>query len=261
MSILICTPIVGRLDSAVVALRYHQERLRIARDPNVHWLESELFLQCDIVRARSRACRMFLETECQYLLFWDDDNAPRNAATWLQAMIAADKDVIGCPYPKKHHDFVDLRDRLVQYMAKADANGQAWSDAVDAITPAMLESWSEEMVMRTTRTQVVDGTAEVDGLGTGFLMIRRSVVERMTSFYADGGRLELDPPRMMFSDSGKQTAALFQVFIDDREKLNSEDYAFCARWRAMGGKVHMLCAPIDHVGPAVYQGHPEGLFT
>ena len=55
--------------------------------------------QRDIVRARSRLARQFIESPCTHLLFIDGDNVPNSAA--LHGMLKADRDVVACPYPRR----------------------------------------------------------------------------------------------------------------------------------------------------------------
>ena len=42
----------------------------------------------------------------------------------------------------------------------------------------------------------------------------------------------------------------------------SEDYSFCASWRAIGGKVMMYVgpgSPVGHIGSTVFRGTRDGL--
>ena len=66
----------------------------------------------------------------------------------------------------------------------------------------------------------------VDFAGTGFMMIKRSVLESM---------IEAHPETEYEGPHGK-TYALYQTPIVDKH-FDSEDYHFCRTWRAMGGQV------------------------
>ena len=79
------------------------------------------------------------------------------------------------------------------------------------------------------------GVQEVLDIGTGFLMIKRHVLEKMFTRYYDLkyiNNINLDDrfePYMY---------ALFDTWLLHTGEYLSEDYAFCKRWRDMGGKVY-----------------------
>ena len=90
-----------------------------------------------------------------------------------------------------------------------------------------------------------DGSIEVAALGTGFLLMRKSCAERMAQAYPE---LKFDP------GEGQSDYALFDPLIVGSTRF-SDDFAFCHRWRAIGGKVY--CLPIIHLkhsGNHVFQG-------
>ena len=108
---------------------------------------------------------------------------------------------------------------------------------------------TEEMVVR-------EGFVKSRYAGTGFLMIRRSVLERMMEHYPElrythehkgGDRLE----------GSRWRSALFNCMIDkDTGFYLSEDFSFCRRWTDMGGEVWVdYTSRLEHVGVMVYRGN------
>ncbi len=94
---------------------------------------------------------------------------------------------------------------------------------------------------------------EVSNLGTGFMMIKRHVLEQMIAkhpelHYVDS--IGLDPKYDPFK------YALFDTEIDQNSKeYLSEDYTFCKRWRAMGGKIWAdLTITLNHMGYFTFRG-------
>ena len=78
---------------------------------------------------------------------------------------------------------------------------------------------------------------EVDFAGTGFFMVRRDALERMIDVYRG----------LEYEEKGTKYA-LFDTEIHDNIYL-SEDYCFCRRYRAIGGKI--LLDPtikLKHIG-------------
>jgi len=78
------------------------------------------------------------------------------------------------------------------------------------------ELWSE-----------ADGCIEVKGLATGFLRIRRAVFEQLAETAAT-----------YTTSTGREVRCIFERLIVDGARL-SGDIAFCHKWRAVGGKVHV----------------------
>ncbi|WP_449410105.1 hypothetical protein [Methylobacterium komagatae] len=98
-----------------------------------------------------------------------------------------------------------------------------------------------------------DGFIEVAEATTGFMAIKREVFIRMMKHY----------PELNYVPDGRQQdplAHLYWLFFDcmldpDSRRYLSEDYAFCRRWRDMGGKVYAdLESRLDHLGQHTYVG-------
>lgn len=88
-------------------------------------------------------------------------------------------------------------------------------------------------------------TLEVTGIGTGFLLISKAVGERMAQSYPD---LAFDP------GEGQTEYRFFDPLVEGRQRF-SDDFAFCRRWRAIGGKVHVMPSiRLRHVGAHCFEG-------
>ena len=88
-----------------------------------------------------------------------------------------------------------------------------------------------------------------DYAGTGFLMIKRHVFEKMSEEYPDLRHKE-----------GKvgECYAFFDTYVTEghwEERFYcSEDYAFCERWRKMGGEITLdPSIRLGHVGRKIYR--------
>lgn len=99
----------------------------------------------------------------------------------------------------------------------------------------------------------IPGVQEVKDLATGFMLIKRSVIERMIEHYPET-RYEPDD---RIGARNIEFHALFDTSLDDG-KYVSEDFTFCRRWRAIGGKVHIDdTIVLKHLGLHTYMADPN----
>jgi len=105
------------------------------------------------------------------------------------------------------------------------------------------------------RIGVKDGFARVRYAGTGFLMIRRTVLERMQAHYPELQYRREHQAHDPLRDSPHRFA-LFDCLIDRTSGAYlSEDFSFCQRWTAMGGEIWAdLSSKLSHTGPLTFQG-------
>jgi predicted O-methyltransferase YrrM len=90
------------------------------------------------------------------------------------------------------------------------------------------------------------GLLEVAGVPFGLVKCSRSMLERMVEHY---------PEQMVTMPNGDTICALFECMRTGKLRLH-EDFAFCERWRAMGGKVWVDPEVLTgHVGIKPYVGH------
>jgi len=93
---------------------------------------------------------------------------------------------------------------------------------------------------------------EVSTAGTGFMLIKREVIEKMIAHH----------PELKYNDNigiGKEYEPfmydLFDTMIDEHKNYLSEDWTFCYRWRKMGNKVWVNKDVIlDHQGTFSFLG-------
>lgn len=204
-----------------------------------------------IPRARNACVARFLAARRDglpftHLFFCDADiGFPPDA---LPRLLAARRPIVGGAYPLKSVEYATAAE-----LARA---GGPLGESAD-----VLEAASHRYAIEATAVgELVDGFLPVDYLGTGFLLIERATLERLHANAAlyqndiagyDAPALdhELGAP-MEFRD-------LFATEIEpETRRYLSEDYAFCRRWRALGGEI--LCdvtLPLRHAGSHEHRGH------
>lgn len=196
-----------------------------------------------ITRARSTVVARFLDTPgATHLLFVDADIT--FAPAQVLRLLAADRDFCAAFYPLKQIDWSAVPGRVVA------------GEALEAAGLSYVGSLCEKPDLR-----VEQNFATARYAGTGFQLIKRGVFERMIAAYPDTHFTKVDTPadRMPASDN---LYALFDPVIDaDTGCYLSEDYAFCRRWRAIGGEIWLdLESRLGHAGMQNFAGDTSGRF-
>lgn len=91
------------------------------------------------------------------------------------------------------------------------------------------------------------GVMDVTEVGMAFVMINKNCASRMADYY--NNECGVDQP------DGDTIYYVFDPIRLSRTRRLAEDYAFCHRWRKIGGKVQVLPdITLAHTGTQVWQG-------
>jgi glycosyltransferase involved in cell wall biosynthesis len=188
-----------------------------------------------IVKARNDSLSNFMnETELDYFIFIDADIS-FNPLDVIKLM-NHDKPLVAATYPKKHLNWAEIHNCFVTDMPDTSKE--------------LIEKTSEYTIYHKKKKKLEDGLLEVDRVGTGFMMIKRSLVEKLEKKY----------PELMYKENGKKGYGFFETMIKRKEHL-SEDYAFCERVKSVKEKVYIdPSIEINHHGGNIkfygnYQNH------
>lgn len=104
------------------------------------------------------------------------------------------------------------------------------------------------------------GFVTAEYAGTGFMLIRRAVFARLAAAYP---ALEYGASHAGEEAPAAPRHAFFDCEIDpDTRHYLSEDYAFCRRWRAIGGEVWLdTQSALLHTGTHEFLGDPATRFA
>ena len=199
-----------------------------------------------ITRARANLVTIFLDDpDATHFLFVDADIGFKPEQVFR--LIECGADVVAGVYPIKHVNW-DKAKRVLQ-----SNRPQVASAALDYV----LEIDDPDRVV------VVNGFTRVRYAGTGFLMIRRHVLERMCRHPAYAPLQFLREHSLDALAGSLNRFALFECMIDPKTGTYlSEDFAFCKRWTDIGGEIWAdLESRLDHVGPSVFHGDVSSQFA
>lgn len=203
-----------------------------------------------VTRARNTLTAFFLNSDCTHLFFIDADIEFK--VEDVIRLIAADKDVAVGAYPKKGINWNAVKEHSINnHSATDDDLACAGSEYAINFNFASIENRSIE---------VSDGLIALKDAGTGFMMIRRNVIERMCEEYPElqyNNDINID--KEVFD---KYTFALFDTMIEEETKRYlSEDYTFCRRWQKMGGQIWLdPNISLNHYGTIPFRGNPVIIF-
>ena len=244
----VATPMYGGMAHGL----YIKSSLDLQTTMNKYGIETKfsfLFNESLITRARNYLVDEFLRSDHTHLLFIDSDihYNPQD----VLALMALDKDVIGGPYPKKSINWGN-----VAQAARSHPN----------MEPKELEALVGEYVfnvVKGTKQFTVTDPLEVMEIGTGFMMVKREVFEKMEKEYPMI-RYKPDHVGQANFDGTRYIHAYFDTVIDTKESIVgggsdrylSEDYMFCQMWRKMGGQI-FLCPwmKTQHIGTYAFTGN------
>jgi len=196
-----------------------------------------------ITRSRNTLVSQFFETGATHLLFIDADICFEPEQVYH--MLRFDREFVGGIYPLKVID---------------------WSSPAIKRAAAAQESFSTAPLLY-VGTLCAAKDRESEGrfstaiyCGGGFMLLKREVVERMIAAYPETRYMSAHAYSSF--KSGKNYA-LFDCMIDkDTGVYVSEDFAFCQRWRDIGGKIWLDTeGKLIHIGAYNFCGDPRARFA
>jgi len=187
-----------------------------------------------ITRGRCISIARFLyKSDCDFFIFIDAD-IHFNPESVIR-LIESGHDVSVACYPKK----VIMWDRAEHEIL---TNG---THDLSRVSSALV------MNFKNSHSKIENGFTEVLDGPTGFMCIKRSVIEKMYEAY----------PQLMCKNDHQNKdlddyCAIFDCMIDPvNRRYLSEDYAFCRRWQEIGGKIFAdVTTTLGHIGNIRFTG-------
>ena len=202
-----------------------------------HLMKSSL-----VTQGRNMCVSAFLESDSTHLLFIDSDISFNAGAA--ERLVACDKDIISIPYPLKDMNW----DKALKLFEEGKLK-----TAQDIRNKAFYRYPMK--VPDNNAIKIKDGIIEVTHSPTGFMMIKREVFDKMIEKYP---HLRIDQDQVI-NGKNERLPHMWNFFDTqfDQEKHTylGEDFAFCKRWKDIGGKCYAwIFDYITHVGEHQYTG-------
>jgi len=165
-----------------------------------------------------------------------------------------DKPLVGGIYPLKHYHWEKLGDG-------SENNVKKW---IDKKNNSQLRTFiNDDQVVQhnllryninylSNNLEIDNNLAMVKHLATGFMMIKREVIEKMSMAFPS--TKYVDDVCFLREEENKYAYALFDCGVEEGHYF-SEDWLFCKRWSKMGGSIFVdVSINLIHSGIEDYRG-------
>lgn len=192
-----------------------------------------------------------------HILFIDND------ITWdtnsILKLLIADKPIVGGIYPLKRYNWnklinanSDTQDPNIIKNWIDRKNQSMFKDAINDVNLIQHKLLSYNLNIATNTLHVHNNLTTVRHIATGFMMIKRKVIEKMNQAFPS--TKYVDDVGFLLPEENAYAYALFDCGVEDGHYL-SEDWMFCNRWTNMGGEIHVeVTINLNHTGPENYSG-------
>ena len=253
--IFIATPCYG----GQIGEPYFRSMMRLAilcNKYDIKYTISTLANESLITRGRNTLVSFFMENKDATHLFFIDADIEFNPEDLLR-QVAYDKPVVVGAYPKKALNW----DSIINAARNPDLDENAQTIEGHSSNYAVnFDFVKDEQGNRTPQVQIVDNLIKLKDAGTGFMCIKKEVIQQMMDAHPD---LKYVNDINVDQKFEPYMYALFDTMIDpESRRYLSEDYMFCRLWQQMGGEVYLdPRTALNHVGHYTFRGNIRKLFT
>lgn len=233
--IFIATPMFGNMcygtytDSLATAVQ-------VFLNAQVSYAYSFRYNDALVTKARDGLAADFMQTDCSHLMFIDADIG--FDARDILSMVDADKDIICGVYPQKKIDWEQVSQAVQSEVPSQELHKYAGTFPVNT-----LDGTSIIKAINSSGQQPL----EVRNAGTGFMLIKREVLENLAD----------KVPQYPSGVDGDYRQYFDTSISSDDNTLLSEDYYFCKLARHNGFKVWVApWVSLSHTGTYTFTGRP-----
>lgn len=194
--------------------------------------------------ARNRAVNEFLNGDATHFMFLDSDVGAE--AGDIVACVDSGVDFSALPYSRRNLD-------PEQILSIIRNNPGLGPEAIRSVLsgPALEFNGSENNPIEKSLADI--GFIECDRVGTGAIILKRSVFEKMSHIvdeYIDRS----------FDKNSKDLVKNYFGYSRKDGVFLGEDWTFCDNWKSIGGAIYLkLNAKTTHEGPVAYRHDIEAL--
>ena len=209
-----------------------------------------------VSRARNNLlAKAMYDENATHFMFIDSDIA------WnpldIFKLILSEKALVGGVYPLKNYFWDKLLpseqnpNPVEKWLERRENNDHLKSicSEADVIQHNLLKY---NINYKSNYLEIENNLSEVRHLATGFMMIRRPLIETMIQAFHS--TKYVDDVSFLEGEQNKYAYALFDCGVEDGHYY-SEDWMFCHRWKQLGGKIYIdISIRLIHTGIEDFRG-------
>lgn len=205
-----------------------------------------------VSRARNNlVARAMSNPKMTHMIFIDND------ITWdpldILKLVVSDKHIVGGIYPLKNYNWSKLTasPNAVGVMIEKK-NASQFSSLIDDESMIQYNLLKYNVNYLSTTLNIEKNLTKVKHIATGFMMIQRNVIEKMSAAFPS--TKYVDDVNFLKDHENEYAYALFDCGVEEGHYF-SEDWLFCHRWTKMGGFVWAdISINLTHTGIEDYRG-------
>ena len=211
-----------------------------------------------VSRARNNlVARAMANPKMTHIIFIDNDISwdPQD----ILKLIISDKNIVGGIYPLKNYNWSDLlankknptNPNVVSDIIKRK-NASQFKDIISDENMIQYNLVRYNVNYLNNTLNIEKNLAKVKHIATGFMMIKRTVIEKMSKAFPS--TKYVDDVNFLKPEENEFAYALFDCGVEEGHYF-SEDWLFCHRWTKMGGSIWMdVSIALTHTGIEDYKG-------
>ena len=209
-----------------------------------------------VSRARNNLiARAMHNPKTTHMLFIDND------IQWdpvdILKLIITDKDLVGGVYPLKKYNWNKVSTKVGENSLMVNKwidhkNKSIFRDNISDQDIVQFRALNYNINYKDNKFHIKDNLAEVKHLATGFMLIKRGVIEKMQKGFPY--TKYVDDVNFLDGAENMNAYALFDCGVENNHYY-SEDWLFCERWNNMGGDIFIeVTINLSHTGTEQYRG-------
>jgi acyl-CoA synthetase (AMP-forming)/AMP-acid ligase II len=211
-----------------------------------------------VSRARNNlVARAMANPKMTHIIFIDNDISwdPQD----ILKLIISDKNIVGGIYPLKNYNWSQLladkknptNPNVIGEWIKRK-NASQFKDIISDESMIQYNLVRYNVNYLNNTLNIEKNLAKVKHIATGFMMIKRSVIEKMSKAFPS--TKYVDDVNFLRPEENEFAYALFDCGVEEGHYF-SEDWLFCHRWTKMGGSIWMdVSISLTHTGIEDYRG-------
>ena len=219
------------------------------------------FCKSDSLVSRARnnlVAKSMANEKMTHMIFIDAD------ITWqpidIIKLMISDKPLVGGLYPLKNYNWQNLiKDKNNPYNSNPvqsiinKKNQSQFRDIIDDESMVRYNLLKYNVNYLSNTISIEKNLTRVKHLATGFMMMQRCVIEKMSKAYPS--TKYVDDVGFLENNENDFAFALFDCGVEEGHYF-SEDWLFCHRWTKMNGEIYIdVSIALTHTGIEDYRGN------